>query len=147
MRKSPRSAILVGGFAAGTLDILMAMYTWSWRVPRAVAGGVLGPGVFKSESLAVWSLGLALHFVIALGAAAIYYLASRRLGFLREHAIVCGVFYGIAIWLVMSLVVVPLSALHSMGPFEYWSMVQGLLVHMVLIGLPIAFAVKKLSPA
>jgi hypothetical protein len=147
VRRSPARAILVGGFAAGTLDIVSAMITWSWRVPRAIAGGILGRGVFQSESLTVWSLGLALHYVIACGAATVYYLASRRLGFLREHAVVCGVFYGIAVWLVMSLVVVPLSALHTMGPFEYWSMVQGLVVHMLLVGLPIAFAVKKLAPA
>jgi len=141
------TAILIGGFAAGTLDILASMIIWSWRVPRAVAGGVLGPGVFQTEALTVWSLGLALHYVIACGAATVYYLASRRLVFLREHAVVCGVFYGISVWLVMSLVVVPLSALHAMGPFEYWSVVRGLLVHMVCVGLPIAFAVKKFSSA
>jgi hypothetical protein len=145
--RSPARAILVGGFAAGTLDIVSAMITWSWRVPRAIAGGILGRGVFQSEALTVWSLGLVLHYVIACGAATVYYLASRRLGFLREHVVVCGAFYGIAVWLVMSLVVVPLSALHTMGPFEYWSMVQGLVVHMLLVGLPIAFAVKKLAPA
>ena len=138
---------MIGGFAAGTLDILASMIIWSWRVPRAVAGGVLGPRVFQTEALTVWSLGLALHYVIACGAATVYYLASRRLVFLREHAVVCGVFYGISVWLVMSLVVVPLSALHAMGPFEYWSVVRGLLVHMVCVGLPIAFAVKKFSSA
>ena len=46
----------------------------------------------------------------------------------------------------MNLVVLPLSALHNMGPFEYWPMVQGLIVHMVLVGLPIAFSVKKFAP-
>jgi hypothetical protein len=130
---------------AGTLDILMAMHTWSWRVPRAVAGGVLGRRVFGTESLPVWSLGLALHFSIACSAAAIYYGASRRLAFLRQYALLCGLFYGIAIWLVMNLVVVPLSALHNLGPFEYWPMVQGLLVHMVLVGLPIAWSVKTFA--
>jgi hypothetical protein len=139
-------AILVGGGIAGLLDILMAMHTWSWRVPRAIAGGILGREVFSSESLAVWSLGLALHFFITCSAAAIYYTTSRRLPFLRQYALVCGLFYGIAIWLVMNLVVVPLSALHNFGPFEYWPMVQGLLVHMVMVGLPISFSVKKFAP-
>jgi hypothetical protein len=146
MNKQAVRAILVGGCTAGLLDILMAMYTWSWRVPRAIAGGVLGREVFKSESLAVWSLGLFLHFFIACSAAAIYYAASRRLVFLRQYALVCGLFYGVAIWLFMNLVVLPLSALHNMGPFEFWPMVQGLIVHMVLVGLPISFSVKKFAP-
>jgi hypothetical protein len=146
MKKSATIAILTGGLTAGSLDILMAMYTWSWRVPRAIAGGILGPQVFRSESLAIWSLGLSLHFFIACVAAAIYYAASLRMTFLRRYALVCGVFYGIAIWLVMNLVVVPLSALHSHGPFEYAALVQGLIVHMLLVGLPISFAVKKLAP-
>ena len=139
-------AILAGGLTAGLFDILMAMHTWSWRVPRAIAGGILGREVFQSESLAVWSLGLFLHFFITCSAAAIYYAASRRLLFLRQYALICGLFYGIAIWMVMNLVVVPLSALHNTGPFEYAGLTQGLLVHMFLVGLPISFSVKKFAP-
>ena len=146
MNRNAWRAVLAGGLTAGLLDILMAMYTWSWRVPRAIAGGILGPRVFRSESLAIWSLGLFLHFLILCVAAAIYYAASRRMAFLREYALVCGLFYGIAIWLVMNLVVVPLSALHNYGPFQYAALVQGLIVHMLLVGLPISFAVKKLAP-
>jgi hypothetical protein len=32
--------------------------------------------------------------------------------FLREHTLVCGMFYGIGFYLVMNLIVLPLSALH-----------------------------------
>lgn len=145
MKKNAALAILVGGFAAGLFDILMAMHSFSWRVPRAIAGGILGREVFQTESLVVWSFGLFLHFFITSSAAAIYYAASRRLVFLREYALICGLFYGIAIWLVMNLVVLPLSALHNTGPYEYAGMVQGLIVHMVLVGLPISFSVKKFS--
>src|SRR3954465_12512013 len=132
MKRSATRAILTGGCVAATLDILLAMYTFSWRVPRAVAGGLFGRAVFRDESLAIWSLGLCLHFAILCVAAAIYYAASRRMVFLREYALACGLFYGIAIWLVMNLVVLPLSALHDMGPYPYRGLVAGLLGHMVL---------------
>src|SRR5688572_16830563 len=82
--------------AAGLFDILFAMYAWSWRVPRAIAAGLLGPEALKSESMGVWTLGLALHFFITCVAATIYYSASRRLTFLRQHAVICGMFFGIA---------------------------------------------------
>ncbi|HTU66582.1 MAG TPA: hypothetical protein VMF52_11575 [Steroidobacteraceae bacterium] len=139
-------AIFVGGCIAATLDILMAMFTFSWRVPRAIAGGFLGPGVFQSESMVIWTFGLVTHFAILCVAAALYYAASRRLVFLRQYALICGLFYGIAIWLVMNLVVLPLSALHNTGPYTYAGLTQGLLVHMVLVGLPISFSVKKFAP-
>jgi hypothetical protein len=146
MNRQRTLAILVGGITAGLLDILMAMYDFSWRVPRAIAGGLLGREVFQSESWGIWSLGLALHFFITIVAAAIYYAASRRLVFLRQYALVCGLFFGIAVWLVMNLIVLPLSALHNMGPFTYAGMVKGLLVHMFLVGLPISYSVKKFAP-
>lgn len=144
---NPRTrAILIGGLAAGLLDILFAMFTWNWRVPRAIAGGLLGPAALQSESMGVWTLGLALHFFITCVAATIYYAASRRLAFLRQHALICGLFFGIAVWLVMNLIVLPLSALHSMGPYTWKGLTQGLLVHMFLVGVPIAWSVKKFSP-
>jgi hypothetical protein len=42
-------------------------------------------------------------------------LASRRLGFLKEHALVCSLFYGAEVEPVMRLIVLPLSALHAEG--------------------------------
>jgi hypothetical protein len=58
---------------------------------------------------------------------------------------VCGIFYGIAIFLVMNLVVLPLCAYHFTGPYKFRDLLQGLLVHMFIIGLPIAFSLRKLS--
>jgi hypothetical protein len=86
-----------------------------------------------------------LHFFIASSAAAIYYAASRRLGFLTGHPLVCGLFFGAAVEEVMNLVVLPLSALHARGPYELRDLIQGLLVHMVVVGLPIAYSVRRFT--
>jgi hypothetical protein len=137
-------AILIGGSLAGFFDITYAMLRWSWHVPRVVAGGLLGPEVLRSESMAVWVLGLFLHFSITNIDAAIYYAASRKLEFLKQHAVICGIFFGIAMYLVMNLIVVPLSALHNTRDISLTAMREGLLVHMVL-GLIIALSVKRFS--
>lgn len=142
-RKAPAvPAILVGGIAAGTLDALTAFYLYGWGMPRGIASGLMGPSALQGGTPA-WILGLALHFFIALSAAAVYYGASRKLKFLAESPIVCGLFYGIAVFLVMNLIVLPLSAIHFRGPFGYSALVRGLLVHMFLIGLPIAWSVRR----
>jgi hypothetical protein len=86
-----------------------------------------------------------LHFFIACSAAAIYYAASRKLVFMMEHPLVCGLFYGIAVELVMSYIVLPLSALHARGPYKLHDVILGLVVHMVVVGLPISFGVRRFA--
>jgi len=134
-------AIAVGGGIAGALDLTQAMILFGWDIPLAIAGGLLGRQAFDG-GVGTYVLGVALHFFIACSAAAVYYAASLRLGFLKEHPLVCGLFFGAAVQEVMNLVVLPLSALHARGPYKLHDLILGLLVHMVVVGLPISFSVR-----
>jgi hypothetical protein len=144
-RTSLLRPILVGGAIAGTFDLTSAFFTFGLGAPRGIAGGLLGRQAVLQGGTGIWILGVLLHYFIAISAAAIYCLASRKLEFLRDHWLVCGIFYGIAIFLVMNLVVLPLCAYHFTGPYKFRDLLQGLLVHMFFIGLPIAFSLRKLS--
>ena len=135
--------ILIGGAIAGTLDITSAFITGGAQVPRGIAGGLLGPSARTSTGIAVWILGLVIHFFIAFSAATVYCLASRILPFLKQHFVVCGMFYGIAVFLVMYLVVMPLCAFHFKGPYSLRTLLQGIIVHMLLIGLPIGWSLNR----
>ena len=91
-------------------------------------------------------LGVFLHFFIAFSAAALYCVSSLRLKFLRDHFLVCGLFYGIAVFLVMNLIVVPLSAApFKTNTFSLSGLIQGLLIHMAIIGLPISVSLRIFS--
>ena len=79
------------------------------RVLKFIASGLLGAAAFQGGA-AIAALGLALHFVIALGAAAVYWAASRRIAFLATHPVPSGLLYGVAVYFFMNLVVIPLSA-------------------------------------
>jgi hypothetical protein len=138
-------AIGIGGLVAGTLDLLQACIYFGWDIPLVIAGGLLGRKAF-SGGAGTYILGVALHYFIALSAAAIYYAASRRLTYLKESWIVCGLFFGAAVDDFMRLVVLPLSALHSHGPYELQDLLKGVCTHMVVVGLPIAFSVKRFAP-
>jgi hypothetical protein len=137
-------AIAVGGGIAGTLDLLQACILFGWDIPLVIAGGLLGRQAFQG-GLGTYVLGVALHFFIACSAAAIYYAASRKLPFMREYPLVCGLFFGAAVEDVMRLIVLPLSALHSRGPYKLHDLILGLLVHMVVVGLPISFSVRRFA--
>jgi Na+/alanine symporter len=132
----------VGGGIAGTLDLLQACILFGWDIPLVIAGGLLGRQAFQGGA-GTYVLGVALHFFIACSAAAVYYGASRRLRFMKDHPLVCGLFFGAAVEEVMRLVVLPLSALHSRGPYKLDDLILGLVVHMVVVGLPISFSIRR----
>ncbi len=137
-------AIGMGGGIAGILDLTQAFILFGRRVPLVIAAGLLGRQAFH-RGVGTYVLGVFLHFFIAFSAAAVYYVASRRLRFMTEHALVCGLFFGAAVEEVMTLVVLPLSALHAKGPYTLHDLILGLVVHMVVIGLPISFSVRRFA--
>lgn len=137
-------AIAVGGLTAGALDLTQACILFGVRIPLVIAAGLLGPQATQGGA-GTFVLGVCLHFFIALSATAIYYAASRRLTFLTEHPLVCGLFYGAAVEVVMGYIVLPLSALHATGPYDLRDVLQGLAVHMVVVGLPIAYSVRRFA--
>lgn len=143
-KRSALLAIAIGGLTAGTLDLTQAFILFGRRVPLVIAAGLLGRQALHGGA-ATYVLGVLLHFFIAFSATAIYYAASRRLAFLKEHPMVCGLFYGIAVELVMGYIVLPLSALQDRGPYELHDVLQGLIVHMVVVGLPISFSVRRFA--
>lgn len=142
--KNALRAIAVGGCAVGVIDLTQAMILFGRKIPLAVAAGLIGRAAFKGGP-AIYALGVFLHFFISCSAAAVYYAASRRLRFLVEHPLICGLFYGAAVDDVMNLVVLPLSALQSRGPYRLHDLLLGVCVHMVTVGLPISYSVRYFS--
>ncbi len=142
--------ILLGGLIAGILDITAAFVDSGLKgrspvfVLQAVATGFLGASSFR-HGLASAALGLGSHFLIAFGAAAVYYAASRKLKSLLQRPIVCGLLYGVGIYLFMNLVVVPLSAVPFKFSYPPKAVMIGLAVHMLCIGLPISLAIRGYS--
>jgi len=147
---SPALGILWGGLIAGMMDITAAILTYKIRnnVPpvrilQSVASGLLGKDAFAGGA-GTAALGLFLHFVIAFGATTVFYLASRKMPWLIQNAVVAGILYGIVVQQFMQQVVLPLSAFHK-AAFNFTALAIGLVTHVICVGLPIALAVKKFS--
>ncbi len=140
-------AIFWGGLACGAFDITQAFIAWGLMgikpvsILHHIASGLLGPRAYQGGS-ATAALGLALHFVVAFGAAVVYYVVSRWLPFMTEHAVLSGLLYGEAVFLFMYFVVVPLSAA-TKSQFTVATLITGPIGHMFLVGLPIALSVRR----
>ena len=151
MENSPNTmrAVLWAGFACGVLDITAAFIVYGFfgakPVPllQGIASGLLGPRAFQG-GLATALLGLLCHFVIAFGAAAVYFAASRAIPFLIQNAVVSGVLYGVAVYFFMNRIVVPLSAAAKRS-FSLKLMIVGVIIHIFCVGLPISLSVRRFS--
>ena len=144
-RKSPLLAIAVGGLSAGIVDLTQALILFGTRVPIGIAAGLIGRQAAHGGGISIYILGVFLHFFIALSAASVYYVASRKLEFLKEHWLICGLVYGAIVDQVMTLIFLPLSALHAAGPYKLQDLLLGIGVHMITVGLPIAFSVRRFA--
>ena len=142
-------AVFWAGLACGVLDITAAFVVYGFfgakPVPllQGIASGLLGPKAFQG-GLATALLGLLCHFVIAFGAAAVYFAASRTIPFLIQNAVVSGALYGVAVYFFMNRIVVPLSAV-TKRPFSLKMMIVGIVIHIFCVGLPISLSVRRFS--
>jgi uncharacterized membrane protein YagU involved in acid resistance len=151
---NPSSAFLAifwGGLACGVFDITQAFIAFRLQsglrppqVLQSVASGLLGKSAFQGGTKTAVLGGFA-HFFIAFSWAAIYYVLSRRLIFLTANPVIVGLLYGEFVWLVMTFVVLPLSAIHRWPVWNAAQIITGPIGHTVLVGLPIALTVSRFA--
>jgi hypothetical protein len=145
-RLSPGRALLYGTLVVGTLDALDAIVFFGLRsgatplgIFRGIAAGLVGPSA-RSGGLPTALLGVALHYFIAFGIVATFFVASRYIRILRRAPVWAGLLYGIAAYVVMNVVVLPLSAIGRGGlswpPVVNAVLINGVLIHMFGVGLP-----------
>lgn len=144
--------ILLAGSIAGVLDILAAFAIHSAAPPgvilQSIASGLLGPAAFRG-GVSTAALGLLLHFVIATTVAALYFSAARVVGALVRRPVLSGAAYGVAVYLVMNTIVLPLSRL-NMRPQSRFVIFWTVVAHIVCVGVPIALVARRaarLTPA
>jgi hypothetical protein len=150
----PARAILLGTLIVGTLDALDAILYTFWRsgaspvrVFQGVASGLLGRESFQG-GLAAAALGLAIHYFIACSIVTVYLAASRFVPLLTRRPVLCGIVYGVGVYVFMNRAVIPLSAIGPQ-PFLWPSFINGILIHVLGIGIPaalVAAAVRPRSP-
>jgi hypothetical protein len=146
-RLSTGRALLYGTLVVGTLDALDAVVIFFLfagaqpiRIFQSIAAGLIGRPAATAGGLRTALLGAALHYFIAFGIVATFFIAARYIRILRRAPVVSGLLYGIAAYVVMNAVVVPLSAAGRGGlswpPVVNAVLINGVLIHMFGVGLP-----------
>jgi len=148
----PLKTILGAGLLAGFLDGMDAVVAISMiagvpaiRVFQFIASGVLGLKAFQGGG-ATAALGVVLHFTIAIGAAAVFYVLSRMLPMLLRKPLLWGPVYGIVVFIFMHYLVVPLSAAPRQPPAGAIAILNLIFSHVFFVGIPIALITSRTAP-
>lgn len=149
-RPSAFHTIVVGGLLIGVLDMFDALFFFGWylgigtqRVFQSVAAGILGGEAAAAGGWNTFALGLLLHYVVAFGAASVFYLLSRYISVLWRYPFVSGPLFGIAAHLFMQFAVIPFSAIGRWPTFTLGTSLNGFIGHAVLVGLPVALVAAR----
>lgn len=148
-RASWPGTLIATALLVGTFDITYAIVfsyfrsgTSPTRLLQSVARGALGPAAFDG-GIATAAMGLGFHFFIAFTITAIFFAAASRRPALVRRPVLAGVLYGIGVYLVMNFIVIPLSRIGPRPLPAAVVTVTGLLVHMFVIGTPIALGARR----
>lgn len=138
--------ILLTGLIAGTLDGLAAIITHLIRggnnpamIFKFIASGVFGSDAFAGGDEIV-ATGVLFHYIIATGWTALFFITYPKIQWKHKYA--SGFIYGIFVWIMMNLVIVPLS---STPPIQQGmiQMLVGIGIIIIAIGLPISMAFHR----
>ena len=170
--KNAVSTIMLTGFITGSLDITAACIQYYSRtgkgpgnVLRFVASGFFGTKAFAGgAAMAVW--GLLFHFLIAFSFTVFFFWLYPKIPVLAKNKLITGLVYGIFVWAVMNLIIVPLSNIpassklwatitNTVGkrltvlqfPSDPTQMIIGLIIIMFCIGLPVSLLTGRYYPS
>jgi len=141
-------AFLTAGLIAGTCDIVAAHIPYylnggksPLRVLHFVASGAFGKAAFAGD-LGMAACGLLFHYVIALSFAGVFFAVYPHVALLAKHRLATAFVYGLLVWSVMNLAVLPLSNIPK-SPFNPTMAALNAGILIVCIGLPLSWLAQR----
>ena len=141
-RHSFLAAVVFGGAVAGIVDIGAASaingFVAPLRICKFIAGGMIGLKAARAGGIEIAALGLVLQVGMGILIALVYNIGASLLPILRRHWLSAGLAFGVPVFIVMTYVVLPLSAIG--GGIPAFTATQAMnLVAMLLFGAIVAW--------
>jgi len=134
--------------------IFISQLIHSWIVPsliqktpfivvwQYIASGALGMAAFEG-GIATALLGVFFHLIISFVIAGVFILSADRIPLLRRHAIAGSLLYGIGVFIVMNMIVTPLSATPPLpAPTMPW-LIEAIIEQVLVVGLPLGILIRR----
>ena len=143
------SAIFLTGIIAGSLDLAAAYLVYGIILGNTAFASMvqfIASGVFGNKAFAggvdMLVYGLLFHYAIAVAFTAFFFFLCNHLVLLQHHTVIGGLLYGIFVWIVMNIVVLPRSNAPA-APFQWRNASIAMSILMVFVGLPIAIMASR----
>jgi len=149
-RNSLLRSIVWGGVIVGTLQLVIQsflVFSLLYKIPfisvmQYIASGALGDAAFAG-GIATALLGVIFHYLISFVIAAVFIMSAARIPLLRRNAIVGSLLFGVAAWFVMDFIVTPLSAAPPSPAPTLFQLIEGIIEHSLIVGLPLGIIVRR----
>lgn len=143
------SPVLSTAFLAGTLDIAAAFINYLLHGGRQlanvlvyIASGLLGETAYHHSRIGVAAIGLAAHYLIALCWTVMFFYLMKNRRWFSWNKYLRGSVFGVLVWMVMNLFVIPLSGTPpSSSGFADSLLSMGIL--MIAFGIPISLMMQR----
>jgi len=148
MQPKPKNVLLTilwVGFLVGLLDLTSAFIQTKIMFParspfgvlRYIASAVFGKERANSDD-SMYFFGALFHFIIAYSFTTVFFLVYPHTRLLSKNRLLTGLFYGLIIWAIMNLIIVPQTKIGS-RPFvlKNASIAAGILI--IAIGIPLSY--------
>ena len=151
---STRNSLLrlsvIGGLICGTADVII----FHWFVQNVLGGvplitlyqyiasGALGESAFAG-GIPTALLGVLFHFVFSIVIAGVFILGVDRIPLLRRYIIPGSLLYGFGVFIVMNMIVTPLSATPPLPTPTTSELIVTIIVHILVAGLLLGIVVRR----
>lgn len=146
-RRTAAGTIIAAWLVAGTLDICAAfvqVYLRSGRNPLIVlnyiAGAVFGKERANGGGMPMMAAGLLFHYLAAFLFTIFFYWLYPRVKFFRKNRIATALVYGIFVWAVMNLLVVPMTLI-AKYPSDPKQAAIAAAILVCMVGVPLSFII------
>lgn len=141
--------ILKAALLVGTLDITAACTQVYLRTGQSsikpvllfVASGLLGKAAYNNGDT-MMLVGLLVHYCVATAFTIFFFLTLAKTDFAKQQRLLTGILYGAFVWVVMNLLVLPLTAASPLKRTTS-SIAIGAGILMLCIGIPLAFLANR----
>jgi uncharacterized membrane protein YagU involved in acid resistance len=111
-------------------------------VMQYIASAALGNAAFAG-GIATALLGVLFHLFTSFVIAGVFILSADRIPLLRRYAFAGSLLYSIGVFIVMNLIVLPLSAAPPLPAWTMPQIIELIIEHLVVIGLPLGILVRQ----
>jgi hypothetical protein len=141
---------VIGGLIIGFADALI----YHWVVQNILAGvplislyqyiasGALGESAFAG-GIATALLGVLFHYIFSIVIAGIFILSADRIPLVRRYVIPGSLLYGFGVFVVMNMIVTPLSATPPIPAPTMPQLIVAILDHILVFGLLLGILIRR----